>query len=147
MVCLREGRVEMWNTASGARLTMEWDPRALPHAWLWHEVRVSVGRWRELGEVLALEPASVPYSLGLARAIEAGSGKRVGASRSMRPAPAGSSRGGGALAGKRTPVRIGGINANCSEPLVVGISRWASSPSRTFNEKDPNKCRGFSTWS
>ena len=67
-----DGRLEVRNTATGAGLALEWDVSVLPHLWLWHEVRTSGGRWREQGEMLGLEPASVPHSLGLARALAEG---------------------------------------------------------------------------
>jgi hypothetical protein len=39
---------------------------------MWHEARMSSGRWRGAAEMLGLEPVSVPHSLGLARAIAEG---------------------------------------------------------------------------
>lgn len=51
---------------------VERDVGVLPHLWMWHEVRTSGGRWRGQAEVLGLEPASVPHSLGLARALAEG---------------------------------------------------------------------------
>jgi hypothetical protein len=67
-----DGRLEVRNTSTGAGLALEWDVGVLPHLWMWHEVRTSGGRWRGQAEVLGLEPASVPHSLGLARALEEG---------------------------------------------------------------------------
>lgn len=69
---LPEGRLEVSNTLTGAGLVMEWDADVLPHVWMWHEARASGGRWRGHGEMLGLEPASVPHSLGLARALTEG---------------------------------------------------------------------------
>ncbi len=74
---LPEGRVEVRNVATGQGLVVEWDVEVLPHLWLWHEVRTSGGLWREHGEMLGLEPASVPHSLGLARAVAEGQAHRV----------------------------------------------------------------------
>jgi hypothetical protein len=74
---LPEGRVEVRNAATGEGLVVEWDVEVLPHLWLWHEVRASGGRWRGHGEMLGLEPASVPHSLGLARALAEGQAHRV----------------------------------------------------------------------
>lgn len=67
-----EGRLEVRNTSTGDGLSVEWDIEVLPHLWLWQEVRVTGGLWRGQGEILGLEPASVPHSLGLARAIAEG---------------------------------------------------------------------------
>ena len=61
---LPDGRVEVRNVATGQGLLVEWDVAVLPHLWLWHEVRTSGGPWRGQGEMLGLEPASVPHSLG-----------------------------------------------------------------------------------
>ena len=49
----------------------------LPHLWIWREVRASGGRWRGQAEMLGLEPASVPHSLGLARAVAEGQASRA----------------------------------------------------------------------
>jgi hypothetical protein len=67
-----DGRAEAVNARTGQGLRLEWDARALPHLWVWHEVRTTGGPWRELTEVLCLEPSSVPHSLGLAAAIADG---------------------------------------------------------------------------
>jgi hypothetical protein len=67
---LPHGRAELVNASTGVGLALEWDTGVLPHLWVWHEARVSPGLWRERGEILAVEPASVPHSLGLAAAIE-----------------------------------------------------------------------------
>lgn len=66
---LPEGWYEVVNDRTGQGIRVEWDVAALPHLWLWREVRASGGRWRGQAEMLALEPASVPHSLGLARAL------------------------------------------------------------------------------
>jgi galactose mutarotase-like enzyme len=67
---LPEGWAEVENPAAGLTLRLEWDVRQLPHVWLWHEVRGSAGVWDERAELLGIEPASTPHSLGLAAAVE-----------------------------------------------------------------------------
>ena len=67
-----EGRYEVVNDATGQGLRVEWDTARLRHLWIWREVRASGGRWRGQAEMLGLEPASVPHSLGLARAVAEG---------------------------------------------------------------------------
>jgi hypothetical protein len=69
---LDDGRLEAVNTATGQGLRLEWDARALPHLWIWHETRTTGGIWRRQTELLVVEPASVPHSLGLATALEHG---------------------------------------------------------------------------
>jgi hypothetical protein len=69
---LPEGWYEVVNDLTGQGVRVEWDVAALPHVWIWWEARTSGGRWREQAEMLAIEPASVPHSLGLARALEEG---------------------------------------------------------------------------
>jgi hypothetical protein len=64
-----EGWYEVVNDVTGQALRVEWDVASQAHLWVWREVRVSGGPWRRQGEILALEPASVPHSLGLARAL------------------------------------------------------------------------------
>ena len=53
-----------------AALELTWDHQVMPHAWVWTEIRTNGGPFRELAEIVAIEPCSVPHSLGLARAIE-----------------------------------------------------------------------------
>ena len=67
-----EGRVTVHNRDHGQGIELLWDTGWLPHLWIWHEVRTSGGVWRESGETLVIEPASVPHSLGLATARELG---------------------------------------------------------------------------
>ena len=69
---LAEGWYELVNDLTGQGLRVEWDVAAMPHLWLWREVRTTGGVWRKQAEILALEPASVPHSLGLARALADG---------------------------------------------------------------------------
>jgi hypothetical protein len=76
---LPEGHAEAVNCRTGQGIRLEWDARTLPHLWIWHEARVTRGPWRELTEVLCVEPSTVPHSLGLATAIEEGQAMRLGA--------------------------------------------------------------------
>jgi hypothetical protein len=72
VTALPEGRYEVVNDLTGQGLRVQWDLAALPYLWLWREVRASGGRWRHQAEILALEPGSVPHSLGLTRALAEG---------------------------------------------------------------------------
>jgi hypothetical protein len=69
---LPDGQAEIRNGATGCGLRLEWDHRMLPHAWLWHEVRSSQGPWHGAGQLLMIEPASVPHGLGLETAVSHG---------------------------------------------------------------------------
>jgi hypothetical protein len=69
---LPSGALEVRNAETGDGVGLEWDAQVLPHLWMWHEVRTSGGRWRQQAEMLGLEPASVPHSLGLQRALSEG---------------------------------------------------------------------------
>jgi hypothetical protein len=69
---LPDGLARIVNGETGVGLELEWDAAVLPHLWVWHEARVNGGPWRDQAEILAVEPASVPHSLGLAAAIENG---------------------------------------------------------------------------
>jgi hypothetical protein len=66
---LPEGRCSLYNAARGQGIELRWDHAFFPHLWMWHEQRVTGGVWRGLTETLVVEPASVPHTLGLARAI------------------------------------------------------------------------------
>jgi hypothetical protein len=66
------GRADVINAQTGTGLSLEWDREMLPHLWIWHEARFSGGVWRGCGEILCVEPASVPHSLGLGTAIANG---------------------------------------------------------------------------
>ena len=66
----REGWYEIENDVTGQGLRVDWDVASLPHLWIWREARASGGLWRGQAELLGLEPASVPHSLGLARALD-----------------------------------------------------------------------------
>lgn len=74
---LPDGRAEVVNTGTGQGIRLEWDARAQPHLWLWHEVRTTGDPWRGLTEVLCVEPSTVPHSLGLARAVDEGQAVRL----------------------------------------------------------------------
>jgi len=67
---LREGRVAIRNGARRGGIELSWDLEILPHMWIWHELRRYGGPWRGQAEILVVEPASVPHTLGLATAIE-----------------------------------------------------------------------------
>jgi hypothetical protein len=66
---LPEGWYEVVNDLTGQGVRVVWDLDVLPHLWLWREIRATGGPWRNQAELLALEPASVPHSVGLARAL------------------------------------------------------------------------------
>jgi hypothetical protein len=72
VVDVPQGRALVRNAARGQALELTWETSWLRHLWVWHEVRRSGGLWRKQAEILVLEPASVPHSLGLATAIEHG---------------------------------------------------------------------------
>jgi hypothetical protein len=63
------GRATVRSPGTGWGVELEWDERTLPHVWVWHEMRASAGLWRGQAELLGIEPASVPHSLGLERAV------------------------------------------------------------------------------
>jgi hypothetical protein len=67
---LPEGRALVVNAARETGLELSWEADWLRHLWVWHEVRTYEGPWRGQAEMLVVEPASVPHSLGLATAIE-----------------------------------------------------------------------------
>jgi hypothetical protein len=57
------------NVERDAGVELRWDVHMLPHLWIWHEERATLPLFRRATEMLALEPASTPHSLGLAEAI------------------------------------------------------------------------------
>lgn len=66
---LLAGRIRVAG-AAGATLEIRFDLAAYPHLWLWEErFRAKVEPWEGRGECLAIEPASVPSTDGLAAAI------------------------------------------------------------------------------
>ncbi len=73
------------NPVHGQGLALAWDPDWFRHCWVWHENRVSEGPWRRAGEMLGIEPATVPHSLGLAAAAEHGQTRRLQAGEQARP--------------------------------------------------------------
>jgi hypothetical protein len=68
---LAEGWAAAWSEARGQGLALSWDVGWFAHCWVWHENRVSPDPWREQGELLVIEPSTVPHSLGLAVARDA----------------------------------------------------------------------------
>jgi hypothetical protein len=60
----------VYNAAREIGMHVRWDGGWLKHLWIWHEERASSGVWRHMTEMLVFEPACVPHSLGLRRAIE-----------------------------------------------------------------------------
>lgn len=73
------------NPARGQGLAVAWDADWFRHCWVWHENRVSGGSWRNATELLAIEPATVPHSLGVAAAKAHGHARRLGAGDEARP--------------------------------------------------------------
>jgi hypothetical protein len=69
---LPDGWASVVNRGTGQGVRLEWNVRAQPHLWMWHEVRTTGGPWRGQAEVLCIEPSTVPHSLGLARALDEG---------------------------------------------------------------------------
>jgi hypothetical protein len=51
---------------------------------MWHEMRGSGWLWRRQAELLGIEPASVPHSLGLERALQEGQATWVEPGRPFR---------------------------------------------------------------
>jgi hypothetical protein len=74
---LPEGRAVIRNEARGQAVELRWDVEWFPHVWLWHDVRAGGGIWRNTAEVLAVEPSTVPHSLGLERAVAEGQARWV----------------------------------------------------------------------
>jgi hypothetical protein len=66
------GRIAVENAERGDGLELTWESEWIRHVWVWHELRTSGGPWRGSAELLVVEPASVPHSLGLATAVENG---------------------------------------------------------------------------
>ena len=65
------------NAARNHGLAMAWDVEWYRHCWVWHENRVSGGVWRGAAEMLVVEPATVPHSLGLSVAEASGHARRI----------------------------------------------------------------------
>lgn len=96
---LSAGRIVVRNAAHGHGLELTWEADWLRHVWVWHEVRTYGGPWRRQAELLVVEPASVPHTLGLAAAVEHGQarlldpGERCGYALFARPLAAGEDEG------------------------------------------------------
>lgn len=56
------------NAQNGQGLALSWDAEWFRHMWVWWENRATGGPWRHAGELLVLEPATVPHHLGLGEA-------------------------------------------------------------------------------
>jgi hypothetical protein len=67
---VRAGWCAVRNPARDQGLALRWDQSTFGHCWMWQEIRMTDGPWRRQAETLVIEPASVPHTLGLARAIE-----------------------------------------------------------------------------
>ncbi len=72
-----DGRAVIRNRARGQALELRWDREWLPHIWVWHDVRLTGGIWRNRNEVVTVEPSTVPHSLGLEAAIREGQARWV----------------------------------------------------------------------
>jgi hypothetical protein len=64
-----EGWCVVRNAQRDQGLALRWDTSTFGHCWMWQENRLTEGPWRRQTETLVVEPASVPHTLGLARAI------------------------------------------------------------------------------
>jgi hypothetical protein len=73
------------NEARGQGLALAWDASWYRHCWVWHENRVMGGPWRAATEMLAIEPTTVPHTLGLAVAEENGQAQWIDPGEEMRP--------------------------------------------------------------
>ncbi len=69
---LAHGWAAVRNPRDGQGLALSWDATWFPHMWLWHETRTIGDVWREMTELLVVEPSTVPHHMGLAAAIESG---------------------------------------------------------------------------
>lgn len=69
---LPEGRARVSNAARGVALELSWEAAWMRHCWIWHEVRSYGGPYRGQGEMLVIEPSSVPHHLGLGAAVKHG---------------------------------------------------------------------------
>ena len=74
---LEAGWAQVRNTATGEGLRLTWDVSVLPHMWVWHENRSTGGPWRNATELLGIEPAMVPHSIGLDGALQSGHARIV----------------------------------------------------------------------
>lgn len=69
---LPAGWAVLRNEVRDLGLAISWDREAYPHLWIWREIRSFDGIWRNAGELMGIEPASVPHANGLEEAIERG---------------------------------------------------------------------------
>ena len=74
---LAEGWAAAWSATRGQGLALAFDVGWFAHCWVWHENRVSGGVWRGAAEMLVVEPATVPHSLGLSVAEAAGHARTI----------------------------------------------------------------------
>jgi hypothetical protein len=81
---LAEGWAQVKNLATGEGLRLTWDVTVLPHMWVWQENRSTGGPWRHATELLGIEPAMVPHSIGLEGALESGHATIVSAENPCR---------------------------------------------------------------
>ena len=82
---LAAGWAAVRNPERGPGLALAWDAGWFRHCWVWHENRVSEGPWRRATELLAIEPTTVPHTLGLAEAIAHGQARWVRPGEEARP--------------------------------------------------------------
>ena len=82
---LAEGWAAVWSATRGQGLALAWDIDWYAHGWVWHENRVSPDPWRQQAEIMAIEPSTVPHSLGLAVAEEAGQARVLAAGETAEP--------------------------------------------------------------
>ena len=78
---LAEGVAQVRNLATGEAVQLTWDADVLPHLWVWQENRATGGPWRHTTELLGIEPAMVPHSIGLDAARQSGHAFMVTAER------------------------------------------------------------------
>lgn len=74
---LAAGWAAIRNPQRDQGLALSWDAAFYPHCWSWQENRATGGIWRSLTEILAVEPATVPHTLGLERALASGHARVV----------------------------------------------------------------------
>lgn len=74
---LPEGWAVIENGSRDQGMAVAWDVGWWGSLWVWHENRVSGGIWREQTEMLAVEPSTVPHSLGLPVAQAEGQAKTL----------------------------------------------------------------------
>ncbi|MDX6525204.1 MAG: hypothetical protein QOI43_715 [Gaiellales bacterium] len=73
------------NAARDQGLALAWDVEWFRHCWVWHENRVSGDPWRGAGEMLVVEPSTVPHSLGLATAEARGHARMIAPGERVEP--------------------------------------------------------------